>query len=92
MQHTTILMVLKFVVLQTFQNLRYKRFRLLQVVSLQITEMLQVVLYPLPLEVLLGLTLVVLRRFLQVFYVNGADPDGYDGKVYGLDQFGYNLF
>ena len=26
------------------------------------------------------------------FYINGADPDGYDGKVYGLDKFGYNLF
>ena len=25
-------------------------------------------------------------------YVNGEDPDGYDGKVYGLDKFGYNLF
>ena len=25
-------------------------------------------------------------------YINGEDPDGYDGKVYGLDQFGYNLF
>lgn len=24
-------------------------------------------------------------------YVNGADVDGYDGKVYGLDKFGYNL-
>ena len=24
-------------------------------------------------------------------YINGADPDGYDGKVLGLDQFGYNL-
>ncbi|MFT5581208.1 MAG: hypothetical protein ACI9G9_000454 [Psychromonas sp.] len=25
------------------------------------------------------------------FYFNGADPDGYDGKVIGLDKFGYNL-
>jgi hypothetical protein len=25
------------------------------------------------------------------FYFKGADPDGYDGKVYGLDKFGYNL-
>ena len=25
-------------------------------------------------------------------YINGADPDGYDGKVIGLDQYGYNLF
>lgn len=25
-------------------------------------------------------------------YINGEDPDGYDGKVYGLDKFGYNLF
>ena len=25
------------------------------------------------------------------FYFNGADPDGYDGKVYGLDKYGYNL-
>lgn len=25
------------------------------------------------------------------FYFNGKDPDGYDGKVYGLDKFGYNL-
>ena len=25
------------------------------------------------------------------FYINGADPDGYDGKVLGLDKFGYNL-
>lgn len=25
------------------------------------------------------------------FYFNGADPIGYDGKVIGLDQFGYNL-
>ena len=25
------------------------------------------------------------------FYVNGADPDGYDGKVFGLDKYGYNL-
>jgi hypothetical protein len=25
------------------------------------------------------------------FYFNGADPDGYDGKVFGLDKFGYNL-
>ena len=24
-------------------------------------------------------------------YINGADPDGYDGKVIGLDKFGYNL-
>ena len=24
-------------------------------------------------------------------YINGADPDGYDGKVFGLDKFGYNL-
>ena len=24
-------------------------------------------------------------------YINGADPDGYDGKVLGLDKFGYNL-
>jgi len=26
------------------------------------------------------------------FYVNGKDPNGYDGKVYGLDKYGYNLF
>jgi len=25
------------------------------------------------------------------FYFKGADPDGYDGKVFGLDKFGYNL-
>lgn len=25
-------------------------------------------------------------------YLKGADPDGYDGKVFGLDKFGYNLF
>lgn len=25
------------------------------------------------------------------FYFNGKDPDGYDGKVYGLDKYGYNL-
>mgnify|MGYP000598203115 FL=1 len=25
------------------------------------------------------------------FYINGADPDGYDGKVIGLDKYGYNL-
>ena len=25
------------------------------------------------------------------FYFNGADPDGYDGKVFGLDKYGYNL-
>ena len=25
------------------------------------------------------------------FYIKGKDPIGYDGKVYGLDQFGYNL-
>ena len=25
------------------------------------------------------------------FYFNGADPDGYDGKVIGLDNYGYNL-
>ncbi|MDX2359880.1 MAG: carboxypeptidase-like regulatory domain-containing protein [Crocinitomicaceae bacterium] len=25
------------------------------------------------------------------FYFNGADPDGYDGNVYGLDKYGYNL-
>jgi len=25
------------------------------------------------------------------FYFNGQDPDGYDGKVFGLDKFGYNL-
>lgn len=25
------------------------------------------------------------------FYFNGADKDGYDGKVYGLDKYGYNL-
>ncbi len=24
-------------------------------------------------------------------YINGADPDGYDGKVIGLDKYGYNL-
>ncbi len=24
-------------------------------------------------------------------YLNGKDEDGYDGKVYGLDKFGYNL-
>ncbi len=26
------------------------------------------------------------------FYVKGEDPLGYDGQVYGLDKFGYNLF
>ncbi len=26
------------------------------------------------------------------FYINGKDPDGYDGKVFGLDKYGYNLF
>ena len=26
------------------------------------------------------------------FYINGADPNGYDGMVIGLDKFGYNLF
>lgn len=26
------------------------------------------------------------------FYINGSDPLGYDGKVYGLDNQGYNLF
>jgi hypothetical protein len=25
------------------------------------------------------------------FYLKGADKDGYDGKVFGLDKFGYNL-
>ncbi|MCH2223377.1 MAG: TonB-dependent receptor plug domain-containing protein [Crocinitomicaceae bacterium] len=25
------------------------------------------------------------------FYFNGADPDGYDGKVFGLDKYAYNL-
>ncbi len=25
------------------------------------------------------------------FYFNGKDPDGYDGRVFGLDNFGYNL-
>lgn len=25
------------------------------------------------------------------FYLNGKDPDGYDGKVFGLDKFGYNV-
>ncbi len=25
------------------------------------------------------------------FYIKGKDKDGYDGKVYGLDKFGYNL-
>ena len=25
-------------------------------------------------------------------YLNGEDPDGYDGKVIGFDKFGYNLF
>lgn len=25
------------------------------------------------------------------FYFNGKDPDGYDGKVFGLDKYGYNL-
>lgn len=25
------------------------------------------------------------------FYFKGKDPNGYDGKVFGLDQFGYNL-
>lgn len=25
------------------------------------------------------------------FYINGADPLGYDGKVIGLDKYGYNL-
>ncbi len=26
------------------------------------------------------------------FYINGKDPDGYDGKMIGLDKYGYNLF
>lgn len=26
------------------------------------------------------------------YYFNGKDPDGYDGKVFGLDKYGYNLF
>ncbi|MBD3636048.1 MAG: carboxypeptidase regulatory-like domain-containing protein [Crocinitomicaceae bacterium] len=26
------------------------------------------------------------------FYINGDDPLGYDGKVIGLDKYGYNLF
>lgn len=25
-------------------------------------------------------------------YLKGKDPNGYDGKVYGLDKYGYNLF
>jgi hypothetical protein len=25
------------------------------------------------------------------FYLNGEDPNGYDGKVIGLDKYGYNL-
>jgi hypothetical protein len=25
------------------------------------------------------------------FYFKGKDPDGYDGKVFGLDKYGYNL-
>ena len=25
------------------------------------------------------------------FYIRGSDPNGYDGKVFGLDKFGYNL-
>lgn len=25
-------------------------------------------------------------------YINGSDPNGYTGKVIGLDKFGYNLF
>jgi hypothetical protein len=25
------------------------------------------------------------------FYFKGADPNGYDGKVFGLDKYGYNL-
>lgn len=25
-------------------------------------------------------------------YIKGKDKDGYDGKVYGLDKYGYNLF
>ncbi|MGB0933835.1 MAG: carboxypeptidase regulatory-like domain-containing protein [Lishizhenia sp.] len=25
------------------------------------------------------------------FYLNGSDPDGYDGRVFGLDKYGYNL-
>lgn len=25
------------------------------------------------------------------FYFNGNDPDGYDGRVFGLDKYGYNL-
>ena len=25
-------------------------------------------------------------------YLKGADKDGYDGKVFGLDKYGYNLF
>jgi hypothetical protein len=26
------------------------------------------------------------------FYINGKDENGYDGKVFGLDSYGYNLF
>jgi hypothetical protein len=26
------------------------------------------------------------------FYIKGKDPVGYDGKVFGLDKFGYNVF
>lgn len=26
------------------------------------------------------------------FYINGKDENGYDGKVFGLDKYGYNLF
>ena len=26
------------------------------------------------------------------FYFKGKDPNGYDGKVFGLDKYGYNLF
>lgn len=25
------------------------------------------------------------------FYINGDDPNGYDGKVYGMDKYAYNL-
>ena len=25
------------------------------------------------------------------FYFNGSDPDGYDGRMFGLDNYGYNL-
>ena len=34
---------------------------------------------------------VVLKVVTSGFYFNGSDPDGYDGKVFGLDKYAYNL-